>query len=42
MTSFLLWLLQFVQFLLVLGGLLAVVFLFYLYREVKKDKDKED
>ena len=42
MTSFLLWLLQFVKFLLVLGGLLAVVFLFYLLREVKKDKDKED
>lgn len=41
MTSFLLWLLQFVSFLLTLGGLLAVVFLIYLYREVKKDKDKE-
>lgn len=42
MTSFLLWLLQFVSFLLTLGGLLAIVFLIYLYRAVKKDKDKED
>ena len=41
MTSFLLWLLRFVQFLLVLGGLLAVMFLMYMLRELKKDKEKD-
>ena len=42
MTSFLLWLLQFVQFLLVLGGLIAVAFLLYMLRELKKDKKSDD
>ena len=41
MTSFLLWLLQFVQFLLVLGGLIAVAFLLYMLRELKKDKEND-
>ena len=41
MTSFLLWLLQFVQFLLVLGGLIAVAFLLYMLSELKKDKEKD-
>lgn len=41
MTSFLLWLLEFVQFLLCLGGLLAVMFLMYMLRELKKDKEKD-
>lgn len=41
MTSFLLWLLQFVQFLLVLGGLIAVAFLLYMLHELKKDKEKD-
>ena len=40
MTSFLLWLLQFVQFLLVLGGILGIAFLIYMLREFKKDKEK--
>ena len=41
MTSFLLWLLQFVQLLLCLGGILAIVFLLYMLRELKKDKEKD-
>lgn len=41
MTSFLLWLLQFVNFLLCLGGILAIVFLIYMLHELKKEKEKD-
>ena len=40
MTSFLLWLWQFISFLVVLGAILAVIFLLYMLRELKKDKEK--
>lgn len=42
MTSFLLWLLQFVNFLLCLGGILAIVFVVYMIRELKKEKKSGD
>lgn len=41
MTSFLLWLLEFVQFLLCLGGILGIVFSLYMIHELKKDKEKD-
>ena len=42
MTSFLLWMLHFVQFLLCLGGILAIVFVVYMIHELKKDKKSGD
>ena len=41
MTSFLLWLWQSISFLVVLGAILAVIFVVYMMRELKKDKEKD-
>ena len=40
MTSFLLWLWQFISLLVVLGAILAVIFVVYMLRELKKDKEE--
>ena len=42
MTSFLLWLWQFISFLVVLGAILAVIFVVYMLHELKKDKGNDD
>lgn len=41
MTSFLLWLWQFISFLVVLGAILAVIFVVYMLHELKNDKEKD-